>query len=232
METERFILSESILERLVDEISLFFCSNCDYMALIIVNAVMCVEMLHTHCIIDFSGNLSSMNAQIELNSIAMSKNDPKLTRLDKYDVEANIEEVVNSEEQSVFKYGFTALSNPKNVRLAIEGIATISGDAVERNEILEKDENDIPKILTMIYHELFPTFFLLSKSLNVSSPPHTIGEMGDAPSQISETEGVPEEKEEIADVVSDLNSKADSALETDESPSEEEELETPNAPQQ
>jgi len=129
-----------------------------------------------------------MNAHVELTSIAMSKNDPKITKLDKYDVEANIEEVDNSEDQSVFKYGFTALSNPKNVRLAIEGIAKISGDAVERNEILEKDENDIPKILTMIYHELFPTFFLLSKSLNVASPPHTIGEMGEPADESIESE--------------------------------------------
>jgi hypothetical protein len=127
-----------------------------------------------------------MNAQVELTSIAMSKNDPKITKLDKYDVEANIEEIDNSEEQSIFKYGFTALSNPKNVRLAIEGIAKISGDAVERNEILEKDENDVPKILTMIYHELFPSFFLLSKTLNVSCPPHQIGDMGNG--QINEND--------------------------------------------
>ncbi|MGY5147641.1 MAG: hypothetical protein ACW9W4_06560 [Candidatus Nitrosopumilus sp. bin_7KS] len=115
-----------------------------------------------------------MNTHVELTSIAMSKNDPKITKLDKYDVEANIEEVDNSEDQSIFKYGFTALSNPKNVRLSIEGIARIQGSSDERNEILEKDENNIPKILTMIYHELFPTFFLLSKNLNVSCPPHTI----------------------------------------------------------
>jgi hypothetical protein len=31
----------------------------------------------------------------------------------------------------------------------------------------------------MIYQELFPTFFLLSKTLNVSSPPHQIGAMGE-----------------------------------------------------
>lgn len=137
-----------------------------------------------------------MEAQVELNSIAMSKNDPKITKLDKYDVEANIEEVDNSEEQSVFKYGFTALSNPKNVRLAIEGIARISGDATERTEILTKDENDVPKILTMIYHELFPTFFLLSKCLNVSSPPHTIGEMGSAP--IDDSDEIVEDATETA----------------------------------
>ena len=135
-------------------------------------------MLHTHCNNDFSSKLFTVNAQIELNSVAMSKNDPKITKLDKYDVEANIEEIDNGEEQSIYKFGVTALSNPKNVRLSIEGIAKISGDSIERNEILEKDENDVPKILTMIYQELFPTFFLLSKSLNVFCPPHTIGSVG------------------------------------------------------
>ncbi|MHA7647237.1 hypothetical protein [Nitrosopumilus sp. S4] len=150
-----------------------------------------------------------MKAQIELSSISMSKNDPKLSKLDKYDVEANIEEIDNSEDQSVFKYGFTALSNPKNVRLAIEGIARISGDSMERDEILTKDENDVPKILTMIYHELFPTFFLLSKSLNVSCPPHTIGSMGDGKladvedPQINESEIPVDDKPEINPKVSE-----------------------------
>ena len=140
---------------------------------------MCVRMLHTHCLMNYLVNLLKLKAEIELNSISMSKNDPKITKLDKYDVEANIDEVENTEEISVYKYGFTALSNPKNVRLSIEGVAKIFGDSIERNEILEKDENDVPKILTMIYHELFPTFFLLSKTLNVSCPPHQIGAMGD-----------------------------------------------------
>ena len=140
---------------------------------------MCVRMLHTHCLMNISVNSLKLKAKIELDSISMSKNDPKITKLDKYDVEANIDEVENTEEMSVYKYGFTALSNPKNVRLSIEGTARIFGDSIERNEILEKDEHDVPKILTMIYHELFPTFFLLSKTLNVSCPPHQIGAMGD-----------------------------------------------------
>jgi len=139
---------------------------------------MCVRMLHTHCLMNNLVNLLKLKAEIELNSISMSKNDPKITKLEKYDVEANIDEVENTEEMSVYKYGFTALSNPKNVRLSIEGITRIFGDSIERNEILEKDEHDVPKILTMIYHELFPTFFLLSKTLNVSCPPHQIGAMG------------------------------------------------------
>jgi hypothetical protein len=44
-----------------------------------------------------------MKAQIDLNSISMSKNDPKLTQLEKYDVDANIEEVQSDDEVSVFR---------------------------------------------------------------------------------------------------------------------------------
>jgi len=96
-----------------------------------------------------------LKAQIEVNSISMSKNDPEISQFTKYDVDASIDEIENSEELSVFKYGFIVLSNPKNVRLSIEGIARIEGDSTERDEILTKDENNIPKILTMIYHEQF-----------------------------------------------------------------------------
>jgi hypothetical protein len=156
-----------------------------------------MEMLHTHCLINISSILLKLKAQIELNSISMSKNDPKLTKFVKYDVDASIDEVENNDEQSIFTYSFTALSNPKNVRLSIEGTAHILGDSIERDEILNKDEEGIPKILTMIYQELFPTFFLLSKTMNVSCPPHTIGTINnglvdevDSVSEISEmTEG-------------------------------------------
>ena len=108
----------------------------------------------------------------------MSKNDPKNTVFHKYDVEASIDEIENAETHSTFKYGFTILSNPKNVRLSIDGMTKITGDSKERDDILAKDENNIPKILSVIYQELFPTFFLLSKSLNVSCPPIQIGGMG------------------------------------------------------
>ena len=159
---------------------------------------MCVGILHTHCNNEYFGILFILKSQIELSSIAMSKNDQNMNKVDKYDVEASIDEVENAEELSVFKYGFTALSNPKNVRLAIEGVARISGDSDERNQILEKDENDIPRILTMIYQELFPTFFLLSKSLNVSCPPHQIGTVGE---QLAQEEDLLEYDETSEDEV-------------------------------
>jgi len=189
-----------------------------FLHLNILNAVMCVGMLHTHCLINILVTLLKLKAQIELNSISMSKNDPKITKLAKYDVEANIDEIENTDEHSVYKYGFTALSNPKNVRLSIEGIARILGDSMERNEILEKDENDVPKILTMIYQELFPTFFLLSKTLNVSCPPHQIGAMGETLQKDVELSDENETPEETS-IESETNVENDS---------EEQELENPD----
>ncbi len=188
---------------------------------------MCVGILHTHGLIKILVNLLILKAQIELNSISMTKNDPKITKLDKYDVEANIDEVANTDEHSVYKYAFTALSNPKNVRLSIEGIADISGDSIERNEILEKDENDVPKILSMIYQELFPTFFLLSKTLNVSCPPHQIGVMGDG--SIEQKEEQMSEENETAEVESPSEESIESEPESEiQSDSEEKELEKPD----
>ena len=196
---------------------------------------MCVGMLHTHCLINILVTLLKLKAQIELNSISMSKNDPKITKLDKYDVEANIDEVENTDEQSVYKYGFTAMSNPKNVRLSIEGIARIFGDSIERNEILEKDENDVPKILTMIYHELFPTFFLLSKTLNVSCPPHQIGAMGErleTDVEASEENVEASEENETSENESPQETSVESEPETDvQNDSEEQELENPDVVQ-
>jgi len=158
----------------------------------------------------------------------MSKNDPKATTITKYDVEAAIDEIENTDEQSVFKYDFTILSDPKNVRLSIDGIARIHGDSIERDDILTKDENEVPKILTIIYQELFPTFFLLSKTLNVSCPPHQIGSMGERLEKDVEVS----EENETAESDSPEETSVESEPETDvQSDSEEQELENPDVVQ-
>ncbi len=167
---------------------------------------------------------------MELNSISMSKNEPMATAITKYDVEAAIDEIENTDEQSVFKYGFTILSDPKNVRLSIDGITRIHGDSIERDDILTKDENEIPKILTAIYQELFPTFFLLSKTLNVSCPPHNIGKMGETLSQETPESKIEQDVDnKIVENITDSDSESEIKP---ESSTDEAKLETPNTPQQ
>ena len=173
----------------------------------------------------------------------MSKNESMATTITKYDVEATINEIENTDEQSVFKYGFTILSDPKTVRLSIDGITRIHGDSIERDEILTKDENEIPKILTIIYQELFPTFFLLSKTLNVSCPPHNIGKMGETLSQkVPKSEIEQDTNNEIVENIADSDSESETKPESSTNKVESEtkpgsstddvELETPNTPQQ
>jgi hypothetical protein len=169
----------------------------------------------------------------------MSKNEPNATTIIKYDVDAAIDEVENSEDQSVFKYAFTILSDPKNVRLSIDGIARIHGDSIEREEILTKDENEVPKILTIIYQELFPTFFLLSKTLNVSCPPHNIGKMSETTSQETpESETTSQETPESETTSQETPESETTSQETPESETivenstNEVELETPNTSKQ
>jgi len=160
----------------------------------------------------------------------MSKNESMATTITKYDVEAVIDEIENTDKQSVFKYGFTILSEPKNVRLSIDGITRIHGDSIERDDILTKDENEIPKILTAIYQELFPTFFLLSKTLNVSCPPHNIGKMGDTRSQEIPKSGIVQDtNNEIVENISDSDSESETKPKNS---TDEVKFETPNTPEQ
>ncbi len=80
----------------------------------------------------------------------------------------------------------------------------------------------------MIYHELFPTFFLLSKTLNVSCPPHQIGAMGE---QI-EKEVEMSDENETTETESPQETSTESEPETDvQNDSEEQELENPDVVQ-
>jgi len=116
-----------------------------------------------------------MNIQVEVRSLNTSKNSTDFTTFKKYDVEISINETENTNDHSILQYTFVVTSNPKNARFAIEGTAKLIGTPEQRDEILSKTEGSVPVILSSIYQELFPTLFIMSKSLNVPSPPYRIG---------------------------------------------------------
>jgi len=118
-----------------------------------------------------------MHPKIELDSLAISKSEADLSSFIKYDIDAALDEVTVTEKLSKLKFSFTVLSDPKNIRLAVEGFATIEGSESEREKILGIDENDIPKILNLIYHDLFATIFMLAKSIQIPCPPHILGKI-------------------------------------------------------
>jgi len=118
-----------------------------------------------------------MHPKVELDSLTVSKSEVDLLSFIKYDIDAALDEVKVTEKLSKLKFSFTVLSDPKNIRMVVDGFATIEGTESERGKILENDENSIPKILNLIYQDLFATFFMLAKSIKIPCPPHILGKI-------------------------------------------------------
>ena len=122
-----------------------------------------------------------MNPKIEITSLSFSKlkNEHSFS---KYNIEASLDEVENRDSEVVLKYKLVFLSNPTNTKINVEGLATLYGDQAEISAQLSPDEKNIPIILSSIYQEIFPLFFIISKSMQVPCPAYRLSYMA-APSQ-------------------------------------------------
>ena len=117
-----------------------------------------------------------MNPKIEITSLSFSKlnNDHSFS---KYNIEASLDEVENRDSEVVLKYKLVFLSNPTNTKINVEGLATLYGDQAEISSQLNPDEKNIPVILSSIYQEIFPLFFIISKSMQVPCPAYRLSQM-------------------------------------------------------
>ena len=149
--------------------------------------------------------------KIDINSLALSKPKSESYDFTKYDIEAVLDEVQNTETDSILKYSFTILSDPKNIRIAVDGVVKLSGTEVERSGLLESDESNIPNVLNLVYKELFPVFLITTKSMQVPCPPYKL-------SDISKSA---ESKEEISEVQEPLTEPELTKTEEPESTKEE-----------
>ena len=122
-----------------------------------------------------------MNPKIEITSLSFSKlkNEHSFS---KYNIEASIDEAENRDSEVVLKYKLVFLSNPTNTKINVEGLATLYGDQAEISAQLGPDEKNIPLILSLIYQEIFPLFFIVSKSMQIPCPAYRLSQMT-APSQ-------------------------------------------------
>ena len=123
-----------------------------------------------------------MNPKVEIHSLSIAKSKSEQTAFSKYDIEASLEEVGSTDTQTKIKYTLVLLSNPKNTRISVEGQATIFGNQSETSHYLNQDENNIPRIASIIYQELFPLFYVISKSVEIPCPAFKLSHIS-APSQ-------------------------------------------------
>ena len=117
-----------------------------------------------------------MNPKIDTYTFSVSKlkNEQDFT---KYNIEAALDEVEHRDTHVVLKFKFVLLSNPTNTKITTEGYSTIYGDQVEISKQLAPDEKNIPFILNVIYQELFPLFFIMSKSMQIPCPAYRLSQM-------------------------------------------------------
>ena len=138
-----------------------------------------------------------MHTEVVVNSLAISKNSSKFD-FQKYNIEVSLEEIENRVTSNKLNYGLTLLSNPKNVRISIEGTTSISGTEQECIQALEKDENGIPRVLHLIYQDIFPTIFMTVKVVGVPCLAFKLSHIS-APTEIPESEISSEEQVSVED---------------------------------
>ena len=117
-----------------------------------------------------------MNPKIEITSLSFSKLKNEYS-FSKYNIEASIDEAENREYEVVLKYKLVFLSNPTNTKINVEGLVTLYGDQAEISSQLGPDEKNIPVILSSIYQEIFPLFFIVSKSMQIPCPAYRLSQM-------------------------------------------------------
>jgi len=141
-----------------------------------------------------------VHTEVVVNSLGISKNSSKFD-FQKYNIEVSLEEIENRVTSNKLNYGLTLLSNPKNIRISIEGTTSISGTEQECNQALEKDEDGIPRVLHLIYQDVFPTIFMTAKVVGAPCPAYRLSHIS-APLEIPESEISSEEQVSVENTAS------------------------------
>ena len=115
-----------------------------------------------------------MNPKIEFGSLSISRSAYEIVNFEKYDIEVSLEETESTETETKIKFAFTLVSDPKNTRVNVEGLATIFANQSESSKLLDRDENHIPNIVHGIYQEIFSLFYVISKSFQIPIPTYKL----------------------------------------------------------
>ncbi|HEV2193478.1 MAG TPA: hypothetical protein VGR54_07680 [Nitrosopumilaceae archaeon] len=144
-----------------------------------------------------------MNPKVEINSLSINKLKNEQNSFVKYDIEASLDEVENMETKVVLKYKFVLLSNPTNIKISVDGFTTIFGNETEISKHLSPDEKNIPSVVNTIYQEVFPLFYIVSKSMQIPCPAYRLSEISS--SRKNEAEAAPVGENKVLETTDDAN---------------------------
>jgi len=154
-----------------------------------------------------------MNHEVEVSNLMFNKSSDEPIDFKKYDINVELEEESSNDQKTVLKYSIDLTSNPKNSVINISGNTVLSGEQSEIEEFLKQEDQKTPQVVSLIYQELFPLIYIISKNMKIPAPSHTISQ-----DQIIE----PSKQNNKTNVESPIQSEShNESLETNESKPEE-----------
>jgi len=112
--------------------------------------------------------------EVEVSNLMFNKISDEQKNFNKYNINVELEEESSNDEKTVLKYSLDLTSNPKNAVINISGSATLSGEPSEIEKFLKQEDEKTPEVVSLIYQELFPLMYIISKNMKIPSPAHTI----------------------------------------------------------
>ena len=132
--------------------------------------------------------------EIEVSNLMFNKTSNEEINFKKYDINVDLEEEFSNDEKTVLKYSLDLTSNPKNAVINISGNTILSGEQSEIEEFLKQEEEKTPEVVSLIYQELFPLMYIISKNMKIPSPAHTISQNNVKDEQLTEKSEINNEK--------------------------------------
>ena len=144
-----------------------------------------------------------MNHEVEVSNLMFNKSTNEPIDFKKYDINVDLEEDSSNDGKTILKYSLDLTSNPKNSVINISGNTILSGEKEEIEDFLKQETEKTPEVVSLIYQELFPLMYIITKNMKIPAPSHTISQ-----SEIKE-------KEEQAKQSEDKNQTKDNMLNND-----------------
>jgi len=163
--------------------------------------------------------------EIEVSNLMFNKTSDEQINFKKYDINVDLEEESSNDERTVLKYSLDLTSNPKNSVINISGITTLNGEQSEIEELLKQEDEKTPEVVSIIYQELFPLMYIISKNMKIPSPAHTISQNNIRESSEQDQKAEIIDEKPVETQTSDNNEEVN---ETNQSTKESQEPEIPN----
>ncbi|MDH3677781.1 MAG: hypothetical protein OEQ12_05710 [Nitrosopumilus sp.] len=132
--------------------------------------------------------------EVEVSNLMFNKTNDDQINFKKYNINVELEEESSNEKETVLKYSLDLTSNPKNSVINISGNTILSGEQEEIEAFLKQEEQKTPEVVSIIYQELFPLMYIISKNMNIPSPAHTLSQNNVKEAEESEDPDEPNEK--------------------------------------